>query len=170
VRLLRALIASVALIAVGAAAAAVKTASAAPGAYLSVLHVYESQRTIPACRFSSPQLEDALKGVDTYGAQYFADFTQAIQGALSGRAAGACSPPGPGSSSGAGSSETGGLAGGSAPGARPAAASGPSAHFGPLTAATSAGVPAPLLLLGALAAALTVFGTAAGLRRTRRQG
>ena len=147
-RLVRTLIAALALAAVVLPGIAI----AGPSVYLSVLHVYESQGTIPACRFSSPQLEDALRGVDTYGAQYFADFTQAIQGALSTRAAGACS----GSDAGAGSRPS-----------IPARISGPPAQFGPLIAATSAGVPAPLVLLGVLAAALTAFGAAAGLGRAR---
>jgi len=33
-------------------------------------------------------LSTALKGIDTYGAQYFADFTDAVQAALAERASG----------------------------------------------------------------------------------
>lgn len=70
-------------------------AAAAPamaGAYDQVLRLYEATGAVPACSFSSRQLSTALGGVDTYGAQYFADFTGAIQTALAERAAGACGP------------------------------------------------------------------------------
>jgi hypothetical protein len=62
-------------------------------AYSSVLRVYETKGTIPPCQFSSRTLNSALANVDTYGAQYFADFTNAIQTALDNRAAGVCAPP-----------------------------------------------------------------------------
>jgi len=65
--------------------------------YRQVLSTYEAQGTIPPCRFSSPQLEAALRGEDAYGAQYFADFTDAIQSALAQRASGACTPSAPAS-------------------------------------------------------------------------
>src|SRR5947209_9370333 len=58
--------------------------------YSRVLATYEQQGTIPPCTFSTPQLSAALRGVDVYGQQYFADFTAAIQTALAQRAAGAC--------------------------------------------------------------------------------
>src|SRR5579859_224869 len=63
---------------------------AAADAYREVLSIYEAEGSIPPCQFSSPQLEAALRGEDAYGAQYFADFTDAIQSALAQRASGAC--------------------------------------------------------------------------------
>ena len=63
---------------------------ATPGAYQAVLRAYERQGTVPPCQFSPSQLQSALNGVDSYGAQYFADFTQAIQNAISVRASGSC--------------------------------------------------------------------------------
>ena len=59
-------------------------------AYSKVLGVYEQKGTVPPCQFSSAQLSGALKGIDTYGAQYFQDLTNAIQSALAARAGGAC--------------------------------------------------------------------------------
>jgi hypothetical protein len=112
-----------------------------PGAYQAVLRVYELQGTVPACQFSAGELEQALKGVDTYGAQYFADFTQAIQSALSARAAGACAGAAPTTASATGT-----------------VAPQPAANFGPVTAATSSGIPAPLAVLGGLTLALAAFG------------
>ena len=68
-------------------------APAAASAYDQVLNVYEATGgTVPPCMFSSHQLNAALGGVDTYDAQYYADFTDAIQSALAQRAAGACGP------------------------------------------------------------------------------
>jgi hypothetical protein len=52
---------------------------------------YERYGAVPACVFTSAQLETALRDVDTYGAQYFADFTDAVEAALASRASGACS-------------------------------------------------------------------------------
>jgi hypothetical protein len=133
-----------------AAVSAMVPAMADASAYQQVLGVYESQGTVPACRFSGPELADALKGVDTYGAQYFADFTQAVQAALSSRAAGACTgavPPAP-------VQVRGGVAE-------------PPAHFGSVTAATSAGVPAPLAVLGGLALVGALFGAGTAVVRSR---
>lgn len=110
--------------------------AAAASDYQRVLRVYERAGSIPTCAFTSPELEGALKGVDSYGAQYFADFTQAIQAALNARAAGACSSP---------LQVRAAATGKSGPGV------GIPAHLGSLTAATDSGVPAPLALLGVLA-------------------
>lgn len=132
-----------------------------PSAYQRVLRVYERDGAVPACQFSGAQLERALGDVDTYGAQYFADFTQAIQTALSAAASGACARPAQPRASG-----PGGGAGGSAGGTGRSGA-GPPVRFGPLTAATSAGVPAPLLAMGALAVGLGLWGGARELGRRR---
>lgn len=100
-------------------------------AYTKVLAVYQRTGSVPTCSFSSTELENALKGVDTYGAQYFADFTNAIQAALDQRASGACLPG------------TRALFG-SRPSSRNPKAVVPAA----LTPGTGADVPAPILLLG----------------------
>ena len=108
--------------------------------YSRVLRAYETNGSVPPCEFSSQQLQTALKGIDTYGAQYFADFTSAVQGALAARASGICAP----ARAGAG-------------GPRPAAASQP-LKLRPLTAATGAALPAPILLMAALALVSAVLG------------
>jgi hypothetical protein len=72
-------------------ALALLPAAAAASVYTDVLHVYQATGSIPPCRFTSAQLSTALKGIDTYGQQYFADFSNAVQSALDARAGGACS-------------------------------------------------------------------------------
>jgi hypothetical protein len=113
------------------AALLLPAASARASAYTKVLASYQHTGSVPACTFSSAQLESALKGVDTYGAQYFADFTNAIQAALAQRASGQC----------VAGRHAGpiGLAG-PAQGSR-------SVVPGSVTAATGADLPAPLVLL-----------------------
>ena len=129
--------------------------------YQTVLRAYEQSGTVPPCRFSAATLAEALKGVDSYGAQYFADFTQAVNDALSVRAAGACS--------GTPHRDRGRAAAGS--GGRRPGASGPGvgipAHLGALTASTGGSAPAPLLLLGGLALGAAV---ATGVALVRRPG
>jgi len=126
-------------------ALALAPAAARASAYTDVLRVYQADGSIPPCKFSSVQLDAALKGVDTYGQQYFADFTNAVQSALAARASGACSP-------GLHAFST---AGASAPSALP-----PS-----LTSATEANLPAPILLMAALG---VVIGSVLGLRALAR--
>jgi hypothetical protein len=126
-------------------------AASAVSAYQQVLRVYEANGAIAPCRFSSPQLERALSGLDTYGAQYFADFTNAISAALTARAAGQCGP---------------------AP-ARPRAPAGGTAsdvvaRLPSVTAPTSAGVPLPLIVLAALAVAGAAGGGVALARAAGR--
>src|SRR5205085_6125127 len=98
-----------------------------------VLSAYQAQGSIPPCRFTSAQLSNALKGIDTYGQQYFADFTDAVQTALAQRASGAC------------------LAG-----AKHATAVLPPLRPGLLTAPTDAGVPAPILAMAVLGLAIAI--------------
>jgi hypothetical protein len=122
--------------------------AAGPSAYQQVLRVYETTGAIAPCRFSAPELQRALGGVDTYGAQYFADFTIAIQAALTARAAGTCEP---------------------APARRRGGATGVSsdavARLPSVTAPTSAGVPVPLVVLAALAVAGALAALAVALIR-----
>ena len=118
--------------------------------YTQVLGVYETDASVPPCQFSSQQLENALKGIDTYGQQYFADFITAVQTALADRASGACSPHNQA--------------------ANPVAKSqGPIAPLEPgsLTAATGASLPAPMVLMAAFAAVLGLLGAIAAVWRWR---
>lgn len=127
-------------------------ATASGDSYQQVLQAYRSQGSVPACRFTSPQLQDALKSIDTYGAEYFSDFATAIQNALAQRASGACG--------GARQSlveRFGSLS------SRAAARS--AKRLAPLTAATSAGIPLALLLLALLAGTGAAGGLLAGLWR-----
>ena len=118
--------------------AAPSVAAASP--YSQVLHTYQAAGTVPPCRFSSAQLAAALRGIDTYGQQYFADFGDAVQSALAQRAAGACTP---------GAHRAAGAA--NAPQA-PLPAS--------VTSPTDGSVPLPMLLLAGLAAAAVLIGGA----------
>lgn len=115
--------------------------SAQASVYERVLHVYQSTGSIPPCEFSSAQLSAALSGVDTYGEQYFADFSDAVQAALAARASGSC-----------------------ARGVRLSTAGVVPAPLRPgsLTAPTDADLPAPMLLMAAIAAiVLAALGAAA---------
>ena len=111
--------------------------------YTRVLQSYEAYGSVPACQFSSQQLETALKEIDTYGQQYFADFSAAVQNALAARASGVCTPV-----------------------KRRSALIGTSSRplkLGPLTAATGASLPAPVLALAGLAVVLGLFGVVAAI-------
>ena len=131
------------------AGAALPASASATSWYQRVLQVYTNTGTVPPCRFTSAELSSALKGVDTYGAQYFSDFTDAIQSALSSRATGAClKQPIVGAAS-----------------APPPTSSGPSAPPSSVTAPTSAGVPAPVLLLAIVAGLVALAAGIAALAR-----
>jgi hypothetical protein len=129
-----------------AALTALAPATASASILTKVQHVYQTHGQIPPCEFTSPQLEGALKAIDTYGAQYFADFTTAVQNALSARVLGVCSPK---------------------PASTPAvvAPSTPSRplRLGPITAATGADLPAPIVLMAVLAALFALTGLLTGL-------
>jgi hypothetical protein len=112
--------------------------SARASDYSRILQVYQQRGSVPPCQFSAGQLSSALRSVDTYGAQYFADFTNAIQDALSARAGGACS----------------GAAASVAAGGQGASGTDVSLPPGPVTAPTQADLPLPMILLGALAVVL----------------
>ncbi len=141
-------------------AGALLAPAASGGVYQQVLEVYQREGSIPPCAFNGPQLQRALGGVDTYGAQYFADFTQAVQTALTARAGGACA---------ATLARAGGAAagGGSAAGDRGPVPPPPAIA---LTAASRSGVPLPMALLGAavLAGALVLAGVAVARRAADR--
>jgi hypothetical protein len=133
--------------------------SAGASIYTKVLDAYQSRGSINPCQFTSGQLETALKALGTAGGQYFGDFVQAIQSALATRASGGCS-------GGRGASGAAPHLGPAVP--PPATTTGPPLAVGPLTAATGAGVPAPLLAMALLAVALALLAAAATL--TRRSG
>jgi hypothetical protein len=118
------------------AAAPLPAAASTRSAYSAVLRAYQTTGTVPACEFTSRQLSSALKGIDTYGAQYFSDFASAVQAALSARAAGSCER-------GAGAA----LA--RLASARPST-SPPPPPLGAVTTPTDANLPLPLLLMIAL--------------------
>lgn len=129
---------------------AVSAGSAHASAYTDVLRTYEQAGTIPPCAFSSSKLAAALKGVDTYGAQYFADFTTAIQTALTARAGGQCAS----TPAHAAKDTLTGLA---------TRASVPAS----VTAATNADLPAPILLMALLGAAMALIAATVSLFRIR---
>ena len=104
---------------------------------------------IPPCQFSSSELSHALKGVDTYGAQYFADFTGAIQSALAARAGGQCGP------------------GGAQTTTIPPATHLPSPAAHSVKASTQSDLPAPILLIALLGAAALLTGAAVAIVRLR---
>jgi hypothetical protein len=133
-------------------AVAMPGVAAGASTYSRVLRSYQNRGSIPPCQFSSGQLETALKSVDTYGAQYFADFTAAIQTALAARASGACATNG--------TTTPAPTTGGGGPTESPSFAK-------PVTAATGAGVPAPIVVLAALAALFALVGVVAGVGHLR---
>jgi hypothetical protein len=132
---------------------AVPASSTAASTYTRVLRTYEREGTVPPCAFTSAQLSSALKGVDTYGAQYFADFTDAINNALAARASGQCVSRAVQAHTAA--TDIGGRAA-----SRPL-------HVGSVTAPTSAGPPLPIVLMGLIAIAIAAVLAVAGLARMR---
>jgi hypothetical protein len=150
---------------------ALPAGAAAADVYQQVLQTYERAGTIPACRFSAGQLQTALNGIDTYGAQYFADFTEAIQAAIAARAGGECSAAPARSALPAGPAAAPGTGAPGAPGAPGAAASNTVAPLPSVTAATSGGLPVALIVLAALAVGLTLAGglTAGGRALSARR-
>lgn len=153
----RAAVATLALLGAAPAAllATAPPALAGSSAYQSVLRAYQTAGSVPACRFSARELQSALKGIDTYGAQYFADFATAVQTALSQRASGTCSRSRP-AAAGAALSRLRAGPGASSPRLR-----------SPVAPATSAGIPLPLLLLAIIAGLGLLGGTTAAAWRRR---
>jgi hypothetical protein len=133
---------------VGFAVLALLVMAAPASATDPVLQTYEEHGVVPACEFTSQQLEQALKQ-STYGAQYFNDFTSAVQAALQARAAGACS-------SGQLRQRSADRAGLALP---PRLAS--------ITAATGAGIPLPMLLLAVFAVLALLGGAVVAVVRWR---
>jgi cobalamin biosynthesis Mg chelatase CobN len=158
IRLTAAIITALAAIAVSAPAAVAST-------YTRLLNIYQARGAIPACQFTSAQLETALKSTDTYEAQYFADFTSAITAALTQRASGSCPNGKKSAKTSAATAATPGGSGSSGGGSSAAGSSGAALPRGPVTAATGSGVPAPILILAILALILLLCGGIAWLMR-----
>jgi hypothetical protein len=127
-------------------------AAAQANAYTEVQQVYAASGTaqIPACQFSSPELEAALKQAPSYDYEYQSDFTDAVEGALAARATGDCATAGSG--------------------AVPRGSLGPGSHLsavssqlpGSLTAAGSGALP-PVLLVGFVLVGALLLGLAGWL-------
>lgn len=115
--------------------------------YTTILSEYTYWGTVPACQFTSAQLNAVLKSIDLYQQAYSSDFPNAIQAALAIRASGDCGKSGPRLSAGA---STGGPL-----------------NLGPPTASTDANLPAPLLILAALVGAIVLLAGAAAVIRSR---
>ncbi len=135
------------------------TAAAKNSPYTELLSIYTATGGINACQFTSTQLNGALKTIDVYGQAYFPDFANAIQTALVTRASGGCSTAGRSGAGGAGPAGATGVGG---------AGGGSSALTpGPVTAATDAPIPAPIVILAALVAASLALAAAVALTRAR---
>jgi hypothetical protein len=151
-------------------AALAGASGARANAYNAVRAVYEARGLVPACWFASTELEAALREAGPDDAEYYGDLIQAIQGTLEAQGTGRCrngepvagatGGTGAGGGSGGGGTGAGGETGGA--GAPPAAT--PPAG---LTAATGAGVPLPLIVLFALAAAFGAVALVAATARAR---
>ncbi|MGI8430333.1 MAG: hypothetical protein ACR2OB_13775 [Solirubrobacteraceae bacterium] len=134
--------------------------------YSEVLRAYQSHGMIPPCAFSSQQLERTLKNVDTYNAQYDADFPIAIQNALTARGSGTCSTS-PSTAAGAAPAPPSGGGAPPAGGSARSAGGGAPVPLVPVTLATNAALPAPMVLLAVFAAALALLGGSLALARAR---
>jgi len=71
---------------------ALAPATALGSAYTRIEHAYELTGTVQPCRFSSRELEAALKEAPTYTLEYFGDFTDAVNAALAAQGGGQCAP------------------------------------------------------------------------------
>lgn len=137
-----------AALAAGALAAlAGPVASAGANAYQAVEHAYaiSSTQSIPPCDFSSAELSHAESSVPNDSQQYDQDLIAAIQLALQARADGACKA----SSHRAANANV--PVGTPAPPAVPPLAPSTPIRVGSATAATDAGLPAPLAILAVFA-------------------
>jgi hypothetical protein len=137
------------LVAIALLAVALPTGAAArSNVYTRMFNQYSSSGTVNPCAFSAAQLNTVLKSIDLYQQAYSADFPNAIERALADRASGSCSNHGPAAAPAAGSTD--------AP-----------IKLGPLTAATNAPLPAPIVILAALAGAFVLLAAGAAVSRAR---
>jgi hypothetical protein len=138
----------------GGAAGGAAAGTAGESIYTQVLNAYQARGALNPCEFTSSQLEAALKALGTAGGQYFGDFVQAIQSALATRASSGCATKRPTAPARTQAPPSAAVPPAGGPG------SGLPLHVGPVTAATGAGVPAPLLVLAVLVLALALLATA----------
>ncbi len=132
-----------------AAAAFPSGAAAQANIYTRMFSQYSSSGAVNPCAFTAGQLSTVLKSIDLYQQAYSADFPNAIQRALADRASGSCSKSGS-----AVAPVTEGSTGGPI-------------KLGPLTASTNAPLPAPIVILAALAGAFLLLAAAAAVMRAR---
>jgi len=151
-------------------ALAASPAPAAEGLYSRVLTSFANHnQTVPPCTYSGRQLESVLRSEGPNGGQYDEPFITAIQGAIAARAGGACLSK----QTSAVRAPTPGASGASAPTLRgPASPPSPaSAHRPipvlPVTAATGGRLPAPIVLLAALAGLLALLAAVLAAARMR---
>jgi hypothetical protein len=149
-RLAPATVAAAAFVAAALAVVVLVPTVARASAYTDVLRAYQLNGSVPPCQFTSQQLAAALKEEDTYGQEYFADFTNAIEAALSARASGQCNSR---------SAQRGALPGTAGSGGRIPAAS--------VTSSTGADLPAPIVLMAALAALGVLVGAVVAVANVR---
>jgi hypothetical protein len=137
------------VIALLAAVALPAGAAARPNVYTRMFNQYSSSGAVSPCAFTAAQLNTVLKSIDLYQQAYSSDFPNAIERALADRASGGCSNGGQATAPAAGGSTGGPI------------------KLGPLTAATDAPLPAPIVILAALAGVFVLLGAGAAVIRAR---
>jgi hypothetical protein len=127
----------------------------------TIAQTYSQTSTIPPCEFSPAELQLAESSASNNELQYDQGFLAAIEEARQQQASGACAH--------AGSSSTAPSAAAGTPAPAPAAplARGAALHVGSPTAATSSGLPAPMVILLVFLGVLTVSGLGLGTARLR---
>jgi hypothetical protein len=136
-------------IALLAAVALPSGAAARPNIYTRMFNQYSSSGVVDPCAFTVAQLNTVLKSIDLYQQAYSSDFPNAIESALADRASGGCSHGRPTGAAAAGGSTGGPI------------------KLGPLTAATNAPLPAPIVILAALAGVFVLLAAGAAVIRAR---
>jgi hypothetical protein len=141
----------------------VPVARASAGAFTAVEQAYATSpsQTIPPCKFSPGELAQAESSVPNDAQQYDQNLIAAIEQARQARANGACK----GKKRGAGNAAA--PVGTPAPPPAPPLSRGTPLPVGSATAATDAGLPAPITILAVLAALALIGGAAIGISRLR---
>lgn len=146
-------------------------AAAAASLYSNVLRSYVNNQRVPPCLYSSRQLHSVLKSEGPNGGQYDEPLITAINSALAARAGGACpsAETAAAQASAAAQAAAGTPAGVGPAGGAPASFAGPhrSIPVLPVTAATGARLPVPIMLMAALAALLAVLAAILATARMR---
>lgn len=143
------------------ASLALPVARAGANAFLAVQQAYASSpsETIPPCKFSPAELQQAESSVPNDDQQYDQGLTAAIELARQERADGACRPK----KQRAAKATT--PIGTPTPPAAPPVGRGAPLHVGSATAASDSGLPAPIVILAILGALLLAAGAAVGFAR-----